>query len=75
MSIDWGIIALAIPLLFTGLWTTLRICVLAIALGSLLGFINDGLARLKADDRIYKLQEKWFGFRMQLADKVPSFDA
>jgi His/Glu/Gln/Arg/opine family amino acid ABC transporter permease subunit len=38
MSIDWGIIALAIPLLFTGRWTTLRICVLAIALGALLGF-------------------------------------
>jgi polar amino acid transport system permease protein len=38
MSIDWGIIQLAIPLLFTGLWTTIRICVLAILLGSLLGF-------------------------------------
>lgn len=38
MTIDWGIIHLAIPLLFTGLWTTLRICVLAILFGSLLGF-------------------------------------
>src|SRR4051812_7798868 len=38
MTIDWGIIQLAIPLLFTGLWTTLRICLLAILFGSLLGF-------------------------------------
>ncbi len=38
MSIDWAIIELAIPLLFHGLWTTLRICLLAILLGSLLGF-------------------------------------
>jgi polar amino acid transport system permease protein len=38
MSIDWGIIELAIPLLLHGLWTTLRICLLAILLGSLLGF-------------------------------------
>lgn len=38
-------------------------------------FLDDGLARLKADGEIYKLQEKWFGFRMQLADKVPSFEA
>jgi polar amino acid transport system substrate-binding protein len=33
------------------------------------------LTQLKADDRLYKLQEKWFGFRMQLADKVPTFDS
>jgi len=36
-------------------------------------FLNAGLTRLKADGSIYKLQEKWFGFRMQLADAVPSF--
>jgi polar amino acid transport system substrate-binding protein len=36
-------------------------------------FIDGELARLKADDRLYKLQEKWFGFRMTLTDKVPSF--
>jgi polar amino acid transport system substrate-binding protein len=36
-------------------------------------FINGELARLKADDTLYKLQEKWFGFRMTLTDKVPSF--
>jgi polar amino acid transport system substrate-binding protein len=36
-------------------------------------FLDAGLRRLKADDSLYKLQEKWFGFRMQLADAVPSF--
>jgi len=36
-------------------------------------FLNAGLARLKADGSIYKLQEKWFGFRMQLADTIPTF--
>ena len=36
-------------------------------------FLNGEIARLKADGTIYKLQEKWFGFRMTLADKVPSF--
>lgn len=36
-------------------------------------FLNGELARLKADGTLYKLQEKWFGFRMTLADKVPAF--
>jgi polar amino acid transport system substrate-binding protein len=36
-------------------------------------FLNSGLARLKGDGSIYKLQEKWFGFRMQLADTIPAF--
>jgi polar amino acid transport system substrate-binding protein len=36
-------------------------------------FLNGELARLKADGTLYKLQEKWFGFRMTLADKIPSF--
>lgn len=36
-------------------------------------WLNAELGRLKADGTIYKLQEKWFGFRMTLADKVPSF--
>lgn len=36
-------------------------------------FIDVELARLKADGTLYKLQEKWFGFRMTLADRVPSF--
>jgi His/Glu/Gln/Arg/opine family amino acid ABC transporter permease subunit len=38
MAIDWGIVGLAIPLLLNGLWTTLRISLLAVLLGSLLGF-------------------------------------
>jgi len=39
----------------------------------IVSFLNGELARLKADGTIYKLQEKWFGFRMTLADKIPSF--
>lgn len=39
----------------------------------LVAFVDAELNRLKADGSIYKLQEKWFGFRMNLADKVPSF--
>ena len=35
-------------------------------------FLNTELTRLKGDGTLYKLQEKWFGFRMQLADKVPN---
>jgi His/Glu/Gln/Arg/opine family amino acid ABC transporter permease subunit len=38
MAIDWDIVGLAIPLLLHGLLTTLRICLLAIVLGSALGF-------------------------------------
>ena len=36
-------------------------------------FLNTELQRLKTDGSIYRLQEKWFGFRMNLADKIPSF--
>lgn len=36
-------------------------------------YLNTELRRLKADGSLYKLQEKWFGFRMQLADAVPTF--
>lgn len=39
----------------------------------LIKFLDGELVRLKADGTLYKLQEKWFGFRMTLADKVPSF--
>ena len=39
----------------------------------IVSFLNAELARLKADGTIYRLQEKWFGFRMTLADKIPSF--
>jgi len=34
-------------------------------------FLDAGLRRLKADGSLYKLQEKWFGFRMMLPDAVP----
>jgi len=39
----------------------------------IVSFLNGELTRLKADGSLYKLQEKWFGFRMTLADKIPSF--
>jgi len=39
----------------------------------IVAYLNGELARLKADGTIYKLQEKWFGFRMTLADKIPTF--
>ena len=39
----------------------------------IVSFLNTEIARLKADGTIYKLQEKWFGFRMTLADKIPAF--
>ncbi len=39
----------------------------------IVAFLNAELQRMKTDGSIYKLQEKWFGFRMVLADKIPSF--
>jgi polar amino acid transport system substrate-binding protein len=39
----------------------------------IVAFLNGELARLKADGTLYQLQEKWFGFRMNLADKVPTY--
>lgn len=36
-------------------------------------FLDGELKRLKADETLYKLQDKWFGFRMKLADAVPTF--
>lgn len=36
-------------------------------------FINGELKRMKSDDSLYRLQDKWFGFRMKLAEGVPSF--
>ena len=36
-------------------------------------FLDGEISRLKADGTLYTLQEKWFGFRMTLADKIPSF--
>lgn len=37
--------------------------------------LNEQITKLKADGTITKLQEKWFGFKMDLADKVPTFEA
>lgn len=39
----------------------------------LIDFLNQRIEALKANGDIYKLQEKWFGTRMQLSDKVPDF--
>jgi len=39
----------------------------------IVAFLNDELRKLKASGALYALQEKWFGFRMTLADAVPSF--
>ena len=36
-------------------------------------FLDKVLKRMKDDGSIYKLQEKWFGLRMDLADDVPKF--
>lgn len=36
-------------------------------------FLDARITALKASGEIYGLQEKWFGIRMDLADKVPSF--
>lgn len=36
-------------------------------------FLDGEIDRLKKDGTIGKLQEKWFGFRMTLSDKIPSF--
>jgi polar amino acid transport system substrate-binding protein len=36
-------------------------------------FLNGELSRMKADGSIYRIQEKWFGFRMTLANQVPSY--
>lgn len=39
----------------------------------LIDFLNERINALKANGEIYKLQEKWFGTQMKLADKVPDF--
>ena len=38
-----------------------------------IAFLDAELRRLKGDGTLYALQQKWFGLRMNLADKVPSF--
>lgn len=40
---------------------------------ALIGFLNERIEALKANGEIYKLQEKWFGTQMKLADNVPDF--
>ena len=37
----------------------------------IMDMLNAQLRRLKTSDEIYKLQEKWFGFRMNLPDALP----
>ena len=39
----------------------------------LVSFLDAEIRKLKASETIYKLQEKWFGFRMNLPDKLPTF--
>jgi polar amino acid transport system substrate-binding protein len=39
----------------------------------LIGFLNEEIRKYKADGQIYALQDKWFGFRMNLPDAVPTF--
>jgi len=39
----------------------------------IINFLDKEIDHLKKDGTIYKLQEKWFGFRMNLADKIPTF--
>jgi polar amino acid transport system substrate-binding protein len=39
----------------------------------LVDFLNAEIRKLKANEAIYKLQEKWFGFRMNLPDTLPTF--
>lgn len=36
-------------------------------------FINSRITAMKGNGELAALQDKWFGFRMELADKIPSF--
>ena len=36
-------------------------------------WMDSELTRLKENGEIYALQEKWFGFKMELSDEIPSF--
>jgi polar amino acid transport system substrate-binding protein len=40
----------------------------------IIAFLDKELARLKQTEELYGLQERWFGLRMKLPDRVPSFD-
>lgn len=39
----------------------------------IVAWLDSELNRLKGTEEIYELQEKWFGFRMDLADEIPTF--
>ncbi|MEL6267432.1 MAG: transporter substrate-binding domain-containing protein [Pseudomonadota bacterium] len=39
----------------------------------LVAFLDQELTRLKDNGEIFALQEKWFGFEMDLADQIPTF--
>ena len=36
-------------------------------------FLDAEIMRLKKSGKIYELQEKWFGLKMDLPDEIPSF--
>lgn len=36
-------------------------------------FLDGELTRLKASGELYRLQEQWFGFRMNLIDRIPTY--
>jgi polar amino acid transport system substrate-binding protein len=36
-------------------------------------FINGRITAMKQSGELYELQEKWFGFRMNVADTIPTF--
>jgi polar amino acid transport system substrate-binding protein len=42
--------------------------------GELADFIDKRIEEMKKSGEIYALQEKWFGFKMSLSDKIPSFN-
>lgn len=40
---------------------------------ALIAFLDQRITALKESGEIYALQEKWFGIRMDLADRIPTF--
>jgi polar amino acid transport system substrate-binding protein len=34
-------------------------------------FLNSQIRKLKTNGELFRLQEKWFGFRMELPDRLP----
>ncbi|MCH2096429.1 MAG: transporter substrate-binding domain-containing protein, partial [Rhodobacteraceae bacterium] len=39
----------------------------------IVAWMDNELTRLKESGEIYALQEKWFGFKMELSDTIPTF--